>query len=359
MKILVTGCAGFIGSHVVERLLKDGHEVVGVDDFDLFYSRSVKERNLLPFMLNPRFRFEQGDLAEMSLAKVLKGMEAVVHLAAQPGVRNSWGASFHRYVTNNVLVTQRLLEESKGRKLRRLVYASSSSVYGDLSGVLNEDMRPMPKSPYGITKLSAEHLCRLYHAEYGVPVVSLRFFSVYGPRQRPDMAFYKFCQALLQDTPITLYGDGKQVRDFTYVDDVVDAVVSALDREVSGEILNVGGGSPATLLEALTVLEEVSGRTAPKTFLERQRGDVLATQADTGKIERLLAFKPRVPLREGLARQWEWVEKHAREEADMAALKQAAARADAVRKAAEEATASPEPEPPGDGEDTAERKAAK
>jgi len=346
MKILVTGAAGFIGSHVVERLLKDGHEVTGVDDFDLYYPRSVKEKNLLPFMLNPRFRFEQADLADLPLAKVLKGMEAVVHLAAQPGVRNSWGSSFHRYVTNNVLVTQRLLEESKGRKLKRVVYASSSSVYGDLEGVLNEDLRPMPKSPYGITKLAAEHLCRLYQAEYGVPVVSLRFFSVYGPRQRPDMAFYKFCQALLQDIPITLYGDGRQVRDFTYVEDVVAAIIASIEKDVSGETLNVGGGSPCSLLDALTTLEEIAGRTVPKTFLERQRGDVLATRADTAKLERLLAFKPCVPLREGLARQWEWVSKHAREEADVAALKEAAAKADAVRKAAEAATAEPEPAPP-------------
>lgn len=350
MKILVTGCAGFIGSHVVERLLKDDHEVLGVDDFDVYYARSRKEKNLLPFVLNPKFRFEEADLSETSLARLMKGMEAVVHLAAQPGVRNSWGASFHRYVTHNVLVTQRLLEESKGRKLKRFVFASSSSVYGDVAELLHEDLRPLPKSPYGITKLSAEHLCRLYHLEYKVPVVSLRFFSVYGPRQRPDMAFSKFCQALLNETPITVYGDGNQVRDFTYVEDVVECITRALVGDnVVGEVINVGGGSPCTLMQALETLERVSGRTCSRTFLERARGDVLATRADAGKLVYRTGYKPSTPLEEGLRRQWEWAEKHSREESDFEALKAATAKADAARKAAEEATAEPEEDPDEEG----------
>ncbi len=349
MKVLVTGCAGFIGSHTVERLLKEGHEVAGIDNFDLYYSRGQKEKNLLPFMLNPRFRFESADLSDTPLAKVLKGMDAVIHLAAQPGVRNSWGSAFHRYVTHNILVTQRLLEECKGRKIKKFVFASSSSVYGDVGEILTEDMRLLPKSPYGITKLSAEHLCRLYHLEYKVPTVALRFFSVYGPRQRPDMAFYRFSQALMNDTPITVYGDGMQVRDFTYVADVVEAIVQALGRDVSGEIINVGGGSPATLMEALTALEEVSGKTCSKTFLERQRGDALATRADTTKLESLLGFKPAVSLREGLKQQWEWAEKYTREESDVQALRDAAAKADVARKAVEEATAEKE-EPPAETE---------
>ncbi len=178
MKILVTGCAGFIGSHLVGRLLRDGHEVTGVDNFDVYYSRTQKEKNLMELLLHPHFKLVEDNLATMPLVKVLKGIEAIVHLAAQPGVRGSWGSSFHRYVTNNIQVTQRLLEESKGSKLKRFVYASSSSVYGDAGEVLSEEMKCQPQSPYGVTKLAAEHLCRLYHQGYTMPTVSLRLSSV-------------------------------------------------------------------------------------------------------------------------------------------------------------------------------------
>src|ERR1041384_4982788 len=218
MKILVTGCAGFIGSHVVAHLLKDGHEVTGVDDFDVYYSRNQKEKNLIGLLLHPQFKLVEDNLATMALVKVLRGTEAVVHLAAQPGVRGSWGSSFHRYVTNNIQVTQRLLEEAKGSKLKRFVYASSSSVYGDVGDpntLLHEEMKVQPKSPYGVTKLAAEQLCQIYHQAYKMPTVSLRFFSVYGPGQRPDMAFHRFCHSILREAPLTIYGDGHQVRDFT------------------------------------------------------------------------------------------------------------------------------------------------
>ena len=171
-------------------------------------------------------------------------------------MRGSWGSSFHRYVTNNIQVTQRLLEESKGNKLKRFVYASSSSVYGDVGEILHEEMKVQPKSPYGVTKLAAEHLCQLYNVEYKMPTVSLRFFSVYGPGQRPDMAFHRFCQNILRDAPMTIYGDGKQIRDFTYVEDVVEIIAAALTADVVGQVVNVGGGSPATLLEAVAILEE-------------------------------------------------------------------------------------------------------
>lgn len=322
MKVLVTGCAGFIGSHVAARLIKEGHEVMGVDDFDVYYSRSQKEKNLLPILLSPQFKLVEDNLSTMALIKVLKGMEAVVHLAAQPGVRGSWGASFHRYVTNNLQVTQKLLEESKGNKLKRFVYASSSSVYGDVGEVLNEDMMCRPRSPYGVTKLAAENLCQLYHQEYRMPAVSLRFFSVYGPGQRPDMAFNRFCHSILHDAAVSIYGDGQQVRDFTYVDDVVETITAALTvEEAVGQVVNVGGGSPATLLEALTLLEEISGKSCPRTFLERQKGDVMSTRADTAKLERIFGTKPKTTLREGLARQWEWMQKFVQSEDEEQAIR--------------------------------------
>ncbi len=321
MKILVTGCAGFIGSHVTERLLKEGHNVTGVDDFDIYYSRNQKEKNLLPVLMHPNFKLVEDNLATMALVKVLKGTEAVVHLAAQPGVRGSWGSSFHRYITNNIQVTQKLLEESKTLKLKRFVYASSSSVYGDVGDSLNEEMKCQPGSPYGVTKLAAEHLCRVYHQEYKMPTAALRFFSVYGPGQRPDMAFHRFCQNILHEAALTLYGDGKQVRDFTYVDDVAEIVAAALTADVIGEVVNVGGGSPATLLEAVALLEEISGVACSKTFLERQRGDVFATRADTSKLERLFGLKPKTTLREGLAREWEWMKQFVQSEDEERAIK--------------------------------------
>jgi UDP-glucose 4-epimerase len=329
MKILVTGCAGFIGSHVVERLLKEGHEVMGVDNFEIFYSRAQKEKNLYQTLLHPQFKLVEDNLATMALVKVLKGTEAVVHLAGQPGVRGSWGSSFHRYVTNNLQVTQRLLEESKGNKLKRFVYASSSSVYGDIAppegestAVLNEEMACRPRSPYGVTKLAAENLVQLYHQEYKLPTVCLRFFSVYGPGQRPDMAFNRFCHSILHDAAMTIYGDGKQVRDFTYVEDVVEIVAASLgNSEAVGQIVNVGGGSPATLMEAVTMLEEISGKACPKTYLERQKGDVFSTRADTRKLEKIFGVKPRTPLREGLAREWEWLKQYVEAEDEEQAIK--------------------------------------
>lgn len=322
MKILVTGAAGFIASHVVARLLKDGHEVTGIDSFDIYYPRGQKEKNLLPLMLHPQFKFMEDNLSTMPLVKVQKGTEAIVHLAAQPGVRGSWGTSFNRYVTNNIQATQKLLEEFKGSKLKRFVYASSSSVYGDVGAVLSEEMRPEPKSPYGVTKLAAEQLCQLYHREYKMPTVALRFFSVYGPGQRPDMAFHRFCQSILREAAVSIYGDGQQVRDYTYVEDVAEVVSAALTApDAVGQVVNVGGGAASTLLEALSILEEISGRACPRTFLERQKGDAFSTRADTAKLERIFGFKPKVSLKEGLARQWEWMNRFVQNEDEERAIK--------------------------------------
>jgi len=329
MKILVTGAAGFIGSHVVAKLLEQGHEVMGVDSFDIYYSRSQKEKNLMPVLLHPKFKLVEDNLAEMALVKVVKGTEAIVHLAAQPGVRGSWGSSFHRYVSNNIQTTQKLLEESKANKLKRFVYASSSSVYGDIAplegqdvAILNEEMMCKPRSPYGVTKLAAENLVQLYHQEYKMPTVSLRFFSVYGPGQRPDMAFNRFCHSILHDAALTIYGDGKQVRDFTYVDDVTEFITASVTSEAAvGQVVNVGGGSPCTLMEAVTMLEEISGKTCAKTFLERQKGDVFSTKADTAKLERIFGAKPKTSLREGLTQQWEWMKKFVQAEDEEQAIK--------------------------------------
>jgi len=322
MKILVTGAAGFIGSHLVARLLKDGHEVIGVDCFDVYYARSQKEKGLLSVLLNPRFKLVEENLSTMALVSVLKGTEAVYHLAGQPGVRGSWGSSFHRYVTNNIQTTQRLLEECKALKIKRFIYTSSSSVYGDVGEVLSESLHCQPRSPYGVTKLAAEGLCQLYHQEYKVPTVALRLFSVYGPGQRPDMAFHKFCQNMIHEAALTIYGDGRQVRDYTYIDDIVEALAAALvNDQAVGEVVNLGGGSPATLLEAVTLLERISGKSVAKTFLERQKGDVLSTSADTAKLERIFGSKPKVSLEEGLARQWEWMQKFVLGEDEEKAIK--------------------------------------
>lgn len=307
-RALVTGAAGFIGSHLVERLLDDGWRVVGVDAFTAYYPRAVKERNLAAARGRAEFTLIEGDLLRLDPARLLDGVDCVFHQAAQPGVRASWGERFAGYVENNVLATQRLLEAAKGSpSLRRFVYASSSSVYGDAPAYpLREDMRCQPMSPYGVTKLAAEHLCVLYARSYGVPTVSLRYFTVYGPRQRPDMAFNRFIRLMLRGEEVPVYGDGTQVRDFTFVADVVRANLAAAERGEGGAVLNVGGGRPVALLEAIRTLEGVLGVRARLRFLDKEKGDVPCTVADTSRTERALGFRPAVGLAEGLAQTVEW-----------------------------------------------------
>jgi nucleoside-diphosphate-sugar epimerase len=308
VKAVVTGAAGFIGSHLAERLLAEGHEVTGLDAFVDYYPRAVKEQNLALSRAHPRFRFVEGRLQDLDLAPVIEGAAQVYHLAAQAGVRASWGRDFSAYTDHNVLATQRLLEACVAAGVPRVVYASSSSVYGDAPTLpLREDSLCRPVSPYGVTKLAAEHLGLLYERNYGLPVVSLRYFTVYGPRQRPDMAFHKFLKACREGSAVRVYGDGRQTRDFTYVDDIVSATRAAGDCGRPGCVYNVGGGERVALNEVLRMIEEVTGRRLEIVREAAQRGDMRDTFADTGAAQKDLGFRSTVSLREGLGREWGWV----------------------------------------------------
>ena len=308
MKCLVTGAAGFIGSHLCQRLLDLGHTVTGIDAFIPYYPRPVKEANLASIVSRPSFSFHECDLRSAPLAPLLAETDGVFHLAAMPGLTKSW-TDFELYESCNVLATHRLVEAARGTGgLRRFIYASTSSVYGRTSSG-DETIPTRPISPYGVTKLAAEHLCRAYAEEHGLPLVVLRYFSVYGPRQRPDMGYHRFIHALLSDEPVTVYGDGMQVRGNTYVDDCVEATIAAVDSAV-GEIYNVGGGETATVWQILQKLEALVGRRASIRHEPARPGDQRSTSADTSKLRRDLGWRPRVPLDEGLARQVEWQRGH-------------------------------------------------
>jgi nucleoside-diphosphate-sugar epimerase len=304
MRCLVTGAAGFIGSHLCERLLEDGHAVVGVDAFIPYYPRPVKEANLLAARAHPRFAFHALDLRHDSLANVLDGIEVVFHLAAMAGLDKSW-SEFDLYQSCNLTATQRLLE-AVGRlpHLRRFVYASTSSVYGRYSAG-DESLPTRPISPYGVTKLAAENLCRAYADEQGLPLVVLRYFSVYGPRQRPDMGYHRFIRALLAGQPVVVYGDGLQVRGNTFISDCVEATVRAVEA-CPGEIFNVGGGEAASVWQILEKLEKIIGGKAIVRREPARPGDQRSTFADTRKLRRHLNWQPKVGLEEGLARQVAW-----------------------------------------------------
>jgi UDP-glucuronate 4-epimerase len=311
MKALVTGAAGFVGSHVSEALLALGADVVGVDCFTDYYSRDLKERNLAGLRTHPKFTFHEAALQHADVGALMDGVSHVYHLAAQAGVRKSWGADFRTYIDHNIDATQRLLEAAKGKPdLHRFVYASSSSVYGDVAPIpMREDAYLQPLSPYGVTKLAAEHLCHLYFANYGVPTVSLRFFTVYGPRQRPDMAFNRFIRAAFSQAPITLYGDGEQTRDFTFIADIVAANLAAGDRGRPGAVYNIGGGSRVSVTEVLALVAELTGRTLDIRREETQKGDMRDTFADTSRARADLGFRPGWTLRDGLAAEVEWLRK--------------------------------------------------
>ncbi|MGE0865725.1 MAG: NAD-dependent epimerase/dehydratase family protein [Vicinamibacterales bacterium] len=309
MKALVTGGAGFIGSTLSERLLEQGAAVRAIDAFTDFYPRPLKERNLENLRGRAGYDFVEGDLRAVDLGAVLDGVTHVFHLAAQAGVRRSWGKEFEVYTGLNVDSTQRLLEACVNKPIERLVYASSSSVYGDEVAIpMVETALPQPVSPYGVTKLAAEQLCHLYHVNFGVPTVSLRYFTVYGPRQRPDMGFNRFFSAILDGQPLVQFGDGLQTRDFTFVADAVTATAAAAVRGVPGRVYNIGGGSRVSLREVFDLLARVSGRKVTIDQQGPQKGDMRDTYADTTRARQDLAFAPSVTLEEGLRAMWRWME---------------------------------------------------
>nr|MDZ8058532.1 GDP-mannose 4,6-dehydratase [Nostoc sp. EkiNYC01] len=309
-KIIVTGVAGFIGSHLAETLLQQGEEVIGIDEFNDYYDPMLKRKNVAQLNCSPGFSLIQADIQFLDWQKLLKDVDVVYHQAAQAGVRASWGKAFANYTERNINATQVLLEAAKDAKnLTRLVFASSSSVYGDAETLpTHEAICPQPVSPYGITKLAAEFLCGLYHKNFGVPCVSLRYFTVYGPRQRPDMAFHKFFQAILQDEAIPIYGDGQQTREFTFVSDIIAAnLAAAIAPEAVGEIFNIGGGSRVVLAEVLDTIEQIVGEPIKRNHIEKAMGDARHTAADISKAQKILGYQPQVSLSEGLIQEWEWI----------------------------------------------------
>lgn len=308
-RVLVTGCAGFIGSHLTESLLADGVDVIGVDCFNANYDRPQKLNNLERAREWDSFDFIPLDLSRGDLDDIVAEVDTVFHLAAEPGVRSSWGDRFQRYVQNNLVATQHLLHAVADADVQRLVYASSSSIYGQaLSFPTSENTIPDPRSPYGMTKLSGEHLCHAFQKNFGVETVSLRFFTVFGPRQRPDMAFNIFLRAALEGEPLTLYGDGGQTRDFTYVADIVAATRAAAVNEVpGGSVYNLGGGIQSSLNDAVDLIQEVTGVDLDVRRTDVVPGDVRDTSADTTRARRDLGFRPETSLADGLAAEYEWM----------------------------------------------------
>jgi nucleoside-diphosphate-sugar epimerase len=315
-RALVTGVAGFIGSHLAERLVSDGWQVTGIDSFESYYPRPYKERNIAALSVLPGFALHELNLLSLRnpgsvdaavLRQCVNDADVVFHLAAQAGVRASWGDDFCIYSDNNILGTQLLLETAKAVGVDRFVYASTSSVYGDTDVLpMREDALCRPFSPYGVSKLAGEHLCHLYWRNFGVPSVAVRFFTVYGPRQRPDMGFHRFVRLMLEGRAIPVYGDGGQTRDFTYVSDIVRGLVAAADAP-AGELFNLGGGSRVSLLEALHCIGDAVGIAPVLDVRERQAGDVRDTWASLEHAREVLGYEPRIGLSEGLAAEVEWL----------------------------------------------------
>ena len=317
MKALVTGCAGFIGSHLADKLLEQGYEVIGIDCFTDYYPREIKEANInlylrkkaLPkkYHKNAKFELIEEDILNM---EKFPEVDYVFHEAAQAGVRASWGKSFEIYTRNNIEATQRLLEFYKDSSIKKFVYASSSSVYGDAELPMREDSLLKPVSPYGVTKLAGENLCYLYWKNYGVPTVLLRYFTVYGPRQRPDMGIYKIVKAVFEGDEITVFGDGTQTRDFTFVDDAVEANILAAKGDIVGEVFNIGGGTRISVNELIEEIEDIIGKKAKVKHIEKQKGDVRDTLADMIKAQKELGWVPEINIYNGLKKYINWKNKN-------------------------------------------------
>ncbi|WP_022878269.1 NAD-dependent epimerase/dehydratase family protein [Microbacterium sp. B19] len=311
MKALITGVAGFVGHTLAKRLLSEGHEVVGIDAITDYYDVSIKRANLASIPAEG-FRFVEADLNDADLESLLDGVQWIFHQAGQPGVRKSWGSDFGIYTLANINATQRLLEAARNTpSLERFVYASSSSVYGNAERYPTEETdRPQPMSPYGVSKLAAEHLCSLYAENFGVPTVSLRYFTVYGPGQRTDMAFTRFLRAIVTGDTITIYGTGEQVRDFTFVHDVVDANVRAASIESTpGSVFNVAGGTSISVNGVLELLREICSEPVNVEYREPVAGDVFRTGGSTERITDALQWAPKFTLEEGLREQYRWARK--------------------------------------------------
>ena len=308
---IVTGIGGFIGSHLAEALLEKGNKVIGIDQFNDYYDTKFKRKNSAQLLQNPNFQLIEADIQTLNWHDLLTEVDVVYHQAAQAGVRASWGDGFRHYTERNINATQIMLEAAKEAKsLQRFVFASTSSVYGNAETMPTpETICPQPVSPYGITKLAAERMCWLYQQNFGVPVTALRYFTVYGPRQRPDMAFHKFFQAAIADKPISIYGDGQQTRDFTFVSDIVAANLLAGEvPEAIGEVFNIGGGCRVILADVLATMEEIMGQPMRKNYVDRAKGDARHTSADISKAKKILGYQPKVSLAEGLAKEWEWIQ---------------------------------------------------
>ncbi|MEM6502349.1 MAG: NAD-dependent epimerase/dehydratase family protein [Cyanobacteria bacterium P01_C01_bin.89] len=308
---IVTGAAGFIGSNLVDALLDRGDRVIGIDQFNDYYDPAQKRLNIAHLEGNSAFELIEGTIQDLDWVKLLKDVDVVYHQAAQAGVRASWGEGFKDYTARNITATQLILEAAKVTPtLKRLVYASTSSIYGDAETLpTSEKLCPKPVSPYGITKLAAEQMCWLYHRNFNVPVTALRYFTVYGPRQRPDMAFHKFFKAALENGTIPIYGDGLQTRDFTFVADAVAANLQAAEAPGAiGEMFNIGGGSRVVLNEVLDTIDAIVGQPIKRDYQGRAMGDARHTAADVSKAKEILGYQPKVSLKEGLTKEWDWIQ---------------------------------------------------
>jgi UDP-glucuronate 4-epimerase len=309
VNIVITGAAGFIGSHVSEALLREGYRVTGVDHIEAASDRKVKEDNLSSALAHPNFEWQTGDLLKADLERLLRDADVVFHLAGLAGVRNSWGSSFADYLQANVLLTQQILEACrKSAGLKKLVYASSSSVYGGGTGEYSAESSPTrPISPYGLTKLAGEQLCELYYKQYGIPYTALRYFTVYGPRQRPDMGFHRFMKAAFLNQPLTIYGNGEQTRDFTYIADVVTANLAAMNYGTHGMAFNIGGVETASVNQVVRKIEELSGKPLQIRHIPEQPGDPFVTKADISLARAELGYNPSVSLDVGMAKEWTYI----------------------------------------------------